>query len=554
MSLLSTLRFTFFTPRHVFVHVHHLSTAATISPPRTYASALALLSTLQSNRAITASICSSNASAKYKLAIPQMLSWAHKAGYPVSDLPATGLRCIHVAGTKGKGSVSVMVENILLQYRRTGNELIIGKVGLYTSPHLIHVRERIRIDGVPISEELFTRYFYDLWDRLCGAGVETGGEKPGYFRYLTLLALHAFVQEGVRTAVVECGIGGEYDSTNILPADMVTATGITSLGIDHEGMLGKTIAEIAWHKGGVVKSGVPAFTVPQEPEAMAVLEQRAQQKGVQLKVVKRLPGLDSGEVKLGLEGDFQKDNASLAVALASSHLQRVEIVEPSTSNLPDQFLTGLESVSWPARCQYIPDGTTEWLIDGAHTSKSLAATAQWFKERVAQAYRSEKPPTAAMLIFNQADRDAVALLKDLFLALQDGPEQRSYLNTPPPLKRYTTGLEGKPSTRKLPAFGLGQKIFTYAAFCTNHVWNDKQDVDTSVQQDLANLYTHLDSNELCEAYGSVEQAVDLAYRVSEGDERVLVLVTGSLHLAGGVLEVIEQRRAEGKRKELGYSA
>ncbi|KAK6580453.1 hypothetical protein PZA11_007475 [Diplocarpon coronariae] len=519
-----------------------------MSPARTYASALALLSTLQSNRAITASISSSNASAAYKLAIPQMLSWARKAGYPASDLPATGLRCIHVAGTKGKGSVSVMVENILLQYWRTRNESAMGRVGLYTSPHLIHVRERIRIDGLPISEELFTRYFYDLWDRFCGAGVEKGGEKPSYFRFLTLLALHAFVQEGVRTAVVECGIGGEYDSTNILPADMVTATGITSLGIDHKGMLGETIAEIAWHKGGVMKSGVPAFTVPQESDAMTVLEQRAQEKGVELKLVKRLPALDSGEVKLGLEGDFQKDNASLAVALAFSHLQTAEIAEPPTSSkLPNEFLTGLQAVSWPARCQYIADGTTEWLIDGAHTSNSIAATAHWFREKVAQAYRSEKLPTAAMLIFNQADRDAEALLTDLFRALRNESKERTGLRSPPPPKLSDGEFLGMPYSRARPAMGLGQKIFTHAAFCTNRVWNDEQEVNTGVQQGLASLYTELDSNQLCEVFGSVEQAVDLAYRVSEGNERVLVLVTGSLHLAGGVLEVIERRRAEGKR-------
>lgn len=510
-----------------------------MSPPRTYTEALKLLDSLQSNRAITASISSSNVSAeKNKLAIPEMLEWARRAGCSVEDLAAKGLRCIHVAGTKGKGSVSVMAENILLQYWRAGTINSAGKpmgrIGTYTSPHLIHVRERIRIDGSPISEALFTRYFYELWDRLSdSAVVGAGREKPGYFRYLTLLAFHAFTREGVESAVVECGIGGEHDSTNILPAEAVTASGIASLGIDHKGMLGETIEEIAWHKGGILKKSVPAFSVPQVSEAMAVLEERAVERGTTLTVVERSSALEKDEVKLGLEGEFQKDNASLAIALASSHLTTLGIPtsSPTSTGLPGPFIAGLESVSWPARCQYVPDGNTEWFIDGAHTPESLTATAQWFHSRYSLASASPHPPTATMLIFNQADRDAKPLLTALVTKLRD-------------LAGGLKVVDGNNVSFQTQYLFSPRYKFTYAAFCTNRVWKagETKAEDLQLQQEMALTFQKLDGNRLYEVYGSVEEAVDLAYKVSEGElERVLVLVTGSLHLAGGVLEVLEKR-------------
>ncbi|KAH6724536.1 Mur ligase [Leptodontidium sp. MPI-SDFR-AT-0119] len=505
----------------------HFSTSTTfMTKQRTYAEAIKLLDSLQSNRVIVASISTTPSDMNHN-AIPEMLEWTRKAGYQPKDLAAPGLKYIHVAGTKGKGSVSVMVENILLQYWKDKNKPeALGRVGLYTSPHLIHVRERIRIDGSPISEALFARYFYELWDRFSlAAGGPDSETKPGYFRYLTLLAFHTFIQEGVGTAIVECGIGGEYDSTNILPQEAVTACAITSLGIDHKGMLGETIEEIAWHKGGIMKAGVPAFSVEQVPEAQAVLEKRADEKGADLTVVERLPVLQ--ELKLGLEGDFQKDNASLAVVVAASYLKTLGIADISTTtDLPEEFTAGLETAVWPGRCQYIVDGNIDWMIDGAHTFESITAVATWFQERYAAARGSGRPPTATMLVFNQQDRDARALLRHLITTIQS---------------KYGPRFAGDP----LKAWYLKGRLFTYAAFCTNRPFKvpDGSDevVDVALQDKLAKLYMSLDSNPLHMTYASVEEAVDLAYKVSEGDEKVLVLVTGSLHLAGAVLQVLEKK-------------
>ncbi|KAH7342423.1 Mur ligase [Rhexocercosporidium sp. MPI-PUGE-AT-0058] len=489
------------------------TTKTNTADQRTYAQAIKLLDSLQSNRAITSSIATTPSDMNLN-AIPEMLEWTRKAGYQPKNLAAPGLKYIHVAGTKGKGSVSVMLENILLQYwkDRTGPEAL-GRIGLYTSPHLIHVRERIRIDGSPISEALFTRYFYELWDRFSSAAEGPDSKtKPGYFRYLTLLAFHTFIQEGVGTAIVECGIGGEYDSTNILPQEAVTACAITSLGVDHKGMLGETIEEIAWHKAGIMKAGVPTFSVEQLPEAQVVLKKRASEKGVDLAVVKRMPVIE--ELRLGLEGDFQKDNASLAVVVAASHLKTLGLSDISTeTELPEQFTSGLETAVWPGRCQYIVNGNIDWMVDGAHTLESIAATSAWFQERYAIARSSEKPPTATMLIFNQQDRDARGLLRHLITSIQ------------------TWYLQGR--------------LFTYAAFCTNRPFKvldgGGEVVDVELQDDLAKLYMSLNSNPLHMTYASVEEAVDLAYTVSEGDEKLLVLVTGSLHLAGAVLQVLEKK-------------
>ncbi|KAE8449477.1 hypothetical protein EG329_008085 [Mollisiaceae sp. DMI_Dod_QoI] len=545
--------------RHVLV-VNHPSTfpllqcsfstsAVRPSTGRTYLDALALLEKLQSNREVVSAI--SNTSRDMNLdAIPEMLTWTSKAGYNVQDFAKRGLRCIHVAGTKGKGSVCAMAENILLQYRKRGSDDTgLGKIGVYTSPHLIHVRERIRIDGSPISEPLFSKYFFELWDRFSDAAVSDSNTdalspdtKPAYFRYLTLLAFHSFIREGVETAIMECGIGGEYDSTNILPTEAITTAAITTLGIDHVGMLGESIEDIAWHKAGIMKAGVPAYTSKQIPKAQAVLDSRADEKGVKLSVIDRLQTLDES-IKLGLDGDFQKDNASLAVVLVASHLRIMGITdgvpEPealasSQSPLPERFIFGLETVTWPGRCQYIKDSNTEWFIDGAHTKDSLEVAATWFTDKVYEARSSSEPPTATMLIFNQQDRDALPLLSGLITSLCQ--------------KKLSRGSPKKKAS-SMKAFinqsspWVVSKVFTYAAFCTNQPFKPAVEgsIDTTVQNALAQKYSRLDGNQLQMVFESVEEAVDLAHRVSKGKERVMVLVTGSLYLVGSLLKVLEKK-------------
>jgi folylpolyglutamate synthase len=305
-----------------------------------------------------------------------MHEWLRRIGYTATE-SFKNLKIVHVAGTKGKGSTCAFVSSILSQYAESRNK----KVGMNTSPHLRSARERIRINGVPLSESLFAKYFFEVWDRVEDS-VEREGldkhKKPAYFGFLTLVAFHTFLREGVESAVVEVGIGGEYDSTNVISKP--TATGISSLGIDHVFILGKTIEEIAWHKAGIIKYEVPAFTAPQCDEAIAVIRKRADEKLAPLKVIGVHPEIESGVVKLGLEGEFQKVNASLAVALAASHMKAlgVEFDISPESVLPKEFKQGLQNVKWPGRCQVIDEGCVQWCLDGAHTTESLDAAGKWF--------------------------------------------------------------------------------------------------------------------------------------------------------------------------------
>ncbi|OAX81349.1 hypothetical protein ACJ72_04302 [Emergomyces africanus] len=210
---------------------------------RNYEDAIVALNSLQSNFAIVNAIRQAGPNMNLQ-AIPEMIEWCQKIGYQPSDL--NRLNLIHIAGTKGKGSTCAFISSILSQYLRSAPESFppdtprprISKVGLYTSPHLRFVRERIQINNEPLSEQQFAKYFFEIWDRLEASAKATGmdpadpASKPVYFRFLTLMAFHTYICEGVDAAIIECGIGGEYDTTNIIDRPIVT--GITSLGIDHQ--------------------------------------------------------------------------------------------------------------------------------------------------------------------------------------------------------------------------------------------------------------------------------------------------------------------------------
>lgn len=243
---------------------------------------------------------------------------------------------------------------------------------------MVAVRERIRINSEPISEEKFTKYFFDVWNALNPSEIkEVPGPdfKPTYFQMLTLISFHAFMQEGVDTAIYEVGVGGEYDSTNIV--EKPAATGITTLGIDHVYSLGHTLDKIAWHKAGIFKSGCPAFTVEQEPDAMPVLEQRAEDKGVSLTTVKAHPAFEHVNIKPA--ESFQRKNASLAIDLSRTALESLGVnLQYDMGVLPQQFIDGLEKVVWRGRCETLVSGPRRWHLDCAHTEDSLRVASSWF--------------------------------------------------------------------------------------------------------------------------------------------------------------------------------
>jgi len=261
------------------------------------------------------------------------------------------------------------------------------KVGLFISPHLIAVRERIRINSKPISEELFARYFFEVWDLLESSKTAEDdvalGTKPIYARYLTLMSYHTFLKEGVDAAIYETGIGGEFDATNVV--DRPVVSGITTLGIDHVYVLGDTVEKIAWHKAGIMKTGTPAFTIAQPAGAARVLQERAEEKQVELKVL----DIDSRlkDVAIRPDATFQKKNATLGIALAETALKRLDPSFPSSStSLPKEFVDGLEQVVWRGRCEVKVENSIVWHVDGAHTVDSLKMASRWFAEESAKRY------------------------------------------------------------------------------------------------------------------------------------------------------------------------
>ncbi|PGH14717.1 hypothetical protein AJ79_02883 [Helicocarpus griseus UAMH5409] len=518
---------------------------------RSYEDAIASLNQLQSNFAIVNAIRKAGPNMNLQ-AIPEMIEWCKKIGYQPSDL--NRLNLIHIAGTKGKGSTCAFISSILNQYlpdsasgslattaahSKTASSKV-SKVGLYTSPHLRFVRERIQINNEPLSEQQFAKYFFEIWDRLeesaraAGMDPKDPASKPVYFRFLTLMAFHAYMCEGVDAAIIECGIGGEYDTTNII--DKPVVTGITSLGIDHQSMLGETIEEIAWHKAGIMKSGSAAFTAPQLDSAMEVLRKRAAEKGVDLRVATGHPELTPAgatTVRLGLSGEFQYSNANVAVAVASSFLRSRGLTEIpadiSTSPLPEKFKRGLETPKLGGRCETRREKNIAWHIDGGHTLESIEATGKWFASQQRQQQQqssSSSPTTPRILIFNQQTRDAVGLARALHRTLTHSPSSANL-------------------------------TFTHAIFCTNVTYKqagyrpDLVSINTnasevealSVQRGLASAWEELSPGTEVVAKGTIEEAVefvrDIAQRESERGVEVSTLVTGSLHLVGGLLEVLE---------------
>ncbi|MGH0119043.1 UNVERIFIED_CONTAM: hypothetical protein FKN15_061712 [Acipenser sinensis] len=269
------------------------------------------------------------------------------------------------------------------------------------------------------------------------------GSMPAYFRFLTILAFHVFLQEKVDLALIEVGIGGAYDCTNIIKKPWVC--GVSSLGVDHTSILGDTIEKIAWQKGGIFKPGVPAFTVKQPENPMKVLAERAQEIGCHLQVCPDLEQYESDKqhLQLGLAGGHQRSNATLALQLCRSWLQRwgrheafltlpkTELLsshwpalapafQPSPAMVTVAFLskeafltlpktellsshwpevstvqsrapamvTGLRDTKWHGRSQTIRNGPISYFVDGAHTTRSMLACVRWFREAAAEQERT----------------------------------------------------------------------------------------------------------------------------------------------------------------------
>ncbi len=292
-----------------------------------------------------------------------------------SGLRLDGPKFLHVAGTNGKGSVCAMLDAIC---RAAGR-----RTGLFTSPHLVTFRERIRVDGEMISEEEVARRVSEL-----RALTEGWSPEPTFFELVTVLALGHFQRAGCEVVVLETGMGGRLDATNVVtPAVSV----ITPIALDHQQWLGATLTEIAGEKAGIFKAEVPAISAPQAAEAAEALRRQARETGTL--VLDFVPEPWSGSV-VNLAGSHQLWNAALAVrALALAALGiHAEAIE-----------RGLREVQWPGRFQRCGE---RLVLDGAHNPAAAVRLAETWRE----VFGSEQ---ATLVLGVLADKDLPAIVAAL---------------------------------------------------------------------------------------------------------------------------------------------
>jgi dihydrofolate synthase/folylpolyglutamate synthase len=287
--------------------------------------------------------------------------------------PQNRTRFVHVAGTNGKGSTSAMIASAL----RTAGR----RTGLFTSPHLTEPTERIQIDGQPIPAERFARAFDRVHAAveklLAGNAIDL---HTTYFETVTAMALDVFAEEAMDIVVLEVGLGGRLDATNVVTPDLCV---VTPIDFDHEAFLGRSLEAIAGEKAGILKAGVPAVFARQRDQAAAVLDLRAEQLCIPVARTEawRIADLEltprssrfllSGELDIPivcpLAGEHQVENA----ATAAVALTRLGVSESAIS-------AGIAQTSWPGRLERVSEHP-EIIVDGAHNPAGARALAEYIK-------------------------------------------------------------------------------------------------------------------------------------------------------------------------------
>jgi dihydrofolate synthase/folylpolyglutamate synthase len=294
--------------------------------------------------------------------------------------PERSFACVHIAGTNGKGSTAAMVESIARAAKK--------RTGLYTSPHLSRFAERIRIDGEPIDDRRLVAVLRQALDL---------GPNLTFFEVATLAAFLAFRDAGVELAVLEVGLGGRLDATNVVTKPLACA--VTSIDLDHTDLLGETLVEIAREKAAIAKPGVALVvsrSIVERPEVDAAIAEVAQRCGApriaapESAARLRDAGLDA--LVPSLPGAHQRDNAEVAAVLAS------------LAGLPSAAIgPGIARAKWPGRLERIERDGVSYLLDGAHNVEGA---------RALRAYCKDIP--VDLLVFGAlADKPWPAILEEL---------------------------------------------------------------------------------------------------------------------------------------------
>lgn len=316
--------------------------------------------------------------------------------------PERELKSIHIAGTNGKGSTAAMVTAFAKAHGL--------RVGTFTSPHMDSIRERIQLDGVPLGEEPFWQavsVIREVENRL----LEEWGAF-NYFEILTAMMFVVFQQEAVDLAIIEVGIGGLLDNTNV-GHPLVSV--ITTIGLDHQDLLGSTMEEITAQKAGIIKSGQQVVVGPVTRECMDVIREIASEKGATVQAFDEEffliedsyqdTSLTISLKQLALQGAFQKENATVAIRAFCSWM------EATGRSLQPEFIeAALRVVSWPGRMEVLQD-TPLVMIDGAHNLPAI--------ERLVQNMMASKAKKQTLLFSALTRKDSQEMLARLQEALPD---------------------------------------------------------------------------------------------------------------------------------------
>ena len=334
--------------------------------------------------------------------LDRMRALSRKLGDPHEKLQA-----VHIAGTKGKGSTATMLAGML--------QACGMKVGLYTSPHITDIRERIRVNGAMITQAALTKLINQVEPHI----EKMAKDKPTFFEIFTAMAFRHFAAEKVDIAVVEAGLGGRLDSTNVLKP---MVCGVTSISLDHMYQLGDTVGKIATEKAGIFKRDVPAVSVAQDPEAKQALERAAKQSrarlmftgedihfsyriessrqhGCHARICLTTPSSRFEHLPVPVLGEHQAMNCGLALALLDQLKQQGLDIDDAKA------VRGLAQVQLPGRMEMVATDP-RILLDGAHNAASMQALMRGVAQHI--------PYDSMVMVFGcAADKDISGMMQQI---------------------------------------------------------------------------------------------------------------------------------------------
>lgn len=315
--------------------------------------------------AVTEYLYALKASSGVKFGIDRMHHLVDVLSHPERSYPV-----IHVAGTNGKGSVSAMLESI---FRASG-----FRTGLYTSPHLVKLGERVQVDRQLLTETEIVAYTTELKPASDAIGARSPDEQPTFFEFMTAMAFLQFQRKRVDVAVIEVGMGGRLDATNVVqPAISV----ITSIGLDHCAELGDTLAKIAREKAGIIKPDCPVVIGRLPPEAETVIREVAATHRSPVHSVREVFGeAPTHYPTTNLEGTYQRWNAATAVLVS-------RVLSPQFKTNETAVSRGLQAVNWPGRWQRTTLDGRKLILDASHNPEGVLTLEENLRKLIAETGR-----------------------------------------------------------------------------------------------------------------------------------------------------------------------